>query len=150
MAEEDFSELEKRICDVFKINQLTVQQKTAIQGVLDGNDVFMGTKTGSGKSLVYESVPILFGGGCCVVIAPLLSIMKEQCERLNSLNFRATYIGRDHKEDKGIKNGIFNFVFASPEMLLGEAGWKQMFLTEHFRKALKLLVVDGAHTVMQW
>ena len=42
------------ICEKFQIESLSDNQKTAISAVIDGNDIFVGTKTGSGKSLTYE------------------------------------------------------------------------------------------------
>ena len=139
------------ICQQFSIDSLTNHQTLAISGIKERKDVFVGTKTGSGKLLIYECVPILHGkDSITVVVAPLLSIMKEQTERLNSLGFKATYIGRDHTDDPGIKSGKFNFVFGSPEMLLSESEWRNMFLSDVYKKQLRLIVVDEAHTVVQW
>lgn len=73
--------------------QLTENQIRGIKGLAAGRDVFVGTRTGSGKSLIYESCPIIFGeSSVCVVISPLLSIMKEQVSRLSGLGLKATYI----------------------------------------------------------
>jgi ATP-dependent DNA helicase RecQ len=148
MATSDPLEL---ICRRFCLNSLTPRQKSAINGIRDGKDVFVGTKTGSGKSLIYECAPVLLGEDTiCVVVAPLLSIMKEQTDRLNALGFKATYIGKDSRENLHIQSGYFQFVFGSPELLLGDAEWRNMFSSDVFRRKLRLIVVDEAHTVVQW
>ena len=49
--------------------------------------------------------------------------MKEQTQRICKLGFKATYIGRDPTEDDAINEGIFKFIFASPEALVGDRKW---------------------------
>ena len=51
---------EKLIGDKFNLEALTVNQVKSFKALADGKDVFIGTKTGSGKSLSYESIPVLF------------------------------------------------------------------------------------------
>lgn len=88
--------IEADICKRFKIPALRPNQKKAVYAVSDGRDVFVGTKTGSGKSLTYECIPLLFTGACVVIITPLISItiLSEQCIKLTALGFKATYIGK--------------------------------------------------------
>ena len=86
---------EKLICDQFNLEALTVNQVKSFKDLADGKDVFIGTKSGSGKSLSYESIPVIFPGSLVIVIAPLVSIMKEQCSKLNKLGCNATYVGKD-------------------------------------------------------
>ena len=52
------SDFPKLICELFKIDSLTQNQKDAIEALMQGKDVFVGTRTGSGKSLTYECIPI--------------------------------------------------------------------------------------------
>jgi superfamily II DNA helicase RecQ len=54
-----------------------------------------------------------------IVIAPLVSIMKEQCSKLNKLGCNATYIGKEASESDQIIRGHFEFLFGSPEQLIG-------------------------------
>ena len=51
---------EKLICDKFNLEALTVNQVKRFKALADGKAVFIGTKTGSGKSLSYESIPVPF------------------------------------------------------------------------------------------
>lgn len=74
--------------------------------------------------------------------------MKEQTQRLCKLGFKATYIGRDPTEDDAINEGIFKFIFASPEALVGDRKWRDV--RANLRDRIKVIVVDEAHTVVQW
>jgi superfamily II DNA helicase RecQ len=108
-------ELVSSILNTFGIEQLTQHQEESIKAVMNGQDVFLGTRTGSSKSSAYECLPLLWSEQSTVlVIAPLLSIMKEQVERLQKLNFTATFIGMDSSQNDAIKQGMYQFVFCSP------------------------------------
>ena len=61
---------------IFSISCLTEIQKKAIGSVLDKKDVFVCTKTGSGKSICYECLPVVLPSPTCVVIAPL-NLLKQ-------------------------------------------------------------------------
>ena len=73
--------------------KLRENQKRGVEAVLAGRDAFVGTRTGSGKSLIYECIPVI-KPGIVVVVAPLLSIMREQVDKLHNLGLSATYIGK--------------------------------------------------------
>ncbi|KAK3106296.1 hypothetical protein FSP39_017283 [Pinctada imbricata] len=136
------------ICQKYNIAGLSKNQEDAIQAVCEKRDVYVGTRTGSGESLIYESMPVVLPGCAVVIIAPLVAIMKEQTERLNKFGFKATYIGRDGCEEEDILNGRFDFIFGSPESVVGEKKWTNIL--SDYGKRLKLIVVDEAHTVVQW
>ncbi|XP_061189774.1 uncharacterized protein LOC133197660 [Saccostrea echinata] len=141
-------ESRKRVYDTFKV-KLRENQEKAINAVLLNRDVFVGTGTGSGKSLVYESIPVI-KPGIVVIVAPLLSIMRKQVEKLNNFGLAATYIEKNVEENEKIEAGQYDFVFGSPERLIGERRWREMFKSEEYRRRLQLLVVDEAHTVTLW
>ena len=117
---------------------------------MDKKDIFVGTKTGSGKSITYECIPVVFPGSCVVIISPLISIMTEQCKKLSALGFRATYIGKDVSETDDLINGHFDFVYTSPEQLVGDLKWRDVLKSDVYQKKLRAIVVDEAHTVIQW
>jgi ATP-dependent DNA helicase RecQ len=146
----DLVHLEKTICEKFNIHALTDYQRRGISSVLEKRDTFIGTKTGSGKTITYECVPLMFGEtSVTVVVAPLVSIMKEQVERLSNLGYRAVYI--DGSTDVGrVSSGYYNFVFGSPEVLVGEAKWRDALKNPEFTKRHRLIVVDEAHTIIHW
>ncbi|XP_033730565.1 ATP-dependent DNA helicase RecQ-like [Pecten maximus] len=145
---EAIKEKEREVAERFNIESLRENQIKGLEAICTGKDVFVGTKTGSGKSMIYECVPVIFPNAIVVIVAPLVSIMKEQTDRLRNLGFKATYIGKDLAEEEYIINGEFNFVFGSPEALVGERKWRNMLTS--YGDRLKVLVVDEAHTVIQW
>uniref|UniRef100_K1R0E2 DNA 3'-5' helicase n=1 Tax=Magallana gigas TaxID=29159 RepID=K1R0E2_MAGGI len=128
----------------------TKSEASAIDALNRGRDTFLGTKTGSGKSLVYESSPVVLGeNGVTTVIAPLNSIMSEQIERLDKLGYRAVQISND-TDREAVTNGYFQFVFGSPEYLVGDDKWRDVLRSNIFTPKHNLIVVDEAHTVIQW
>ncbi|XP_056022171.1 recQ-like DNA helicase BLM [Ostrea edulis] len=130
--------------------KLTVDQLRAIESIQRGQDVFVGTRTGSGKSLISESSPVVFGqSAVCVIISPLLSIIKEQVNRLTGLGFRATYVGMSDCCKGDLSKGYYQFVFGSPEALVGNDEWRDIFRHPEFSARHRLTVIDEAHTVYQ-
>lgn len=74
--------------------------------------------------------------------------MKEQTDYLSELGFSATYIGKGGKESDSIKRGEYNFLFSSPEAVVGNPEWRAMVLGPA-GKRVRLLVTDEAHTGLQ-
>lgn len=72
---------ERRISENFNIHCLTENQRLTISYLKENRDVFIGTQTGSGKSLTFE---LVFGETAVTVVTPLVNIMKDQLERLSS------------------------------------------------------------------
>jgi ATP-dependent DNA helicase RecQ len=138
------------ICERFKIKTLTANQEKTITALENGKDVFTSTKTGSGKSMCYEYFPVMHPGSCVLIIAPLISIMKEQCVKLLGLGFKATYIGKDVQETDSLLQGSFDFIFGSPEVFINNSKWRTMLKSDIYQRKLQLLAVDEAHTVTQW
>ena len=139
-------------CEKFKIDKFNDFQSKSMDNLLLKKDVFLSVRTGGGKSLVYQAYQYICqrreNEHCQVlIVTPLLSIMKEQCDFLNAIGFRATYIGRDQEEDTDIIAGIHDFVFTSPESLLGVSKWREMLLGN---TRICLIVVDEAHTIIHW
>jgi ATP-dependent DNA helicase RecQ len=144
------------VCKRFKIKEVKDFQKLCLINLRNNKDMLVSYPTGSGKSLCYEAFGMMCDYYPCtcytsiIVIEPLLSIMDEQVTKLRSLGFLATYIGREHAEDDDIVDGKFQYLFSSPEQLLGLGRWREMLLTETYQTRRVLLVVDEAHTVVEW
>jgi superfamily II DNA helicase RecQ len=85
-----------------------------------------------------------------VIIAPLISIMSEQCKKLEGLDFNATYIGKDSSENDLIEKAEFDFIYGSPEQFVGDLKWRSVLKSSQFQEKMKAIVVDEAHTVIQW
>lgn len=125
-------------------------QTKIIRSVLDGHDVLAILPTGGGKSLCFQ-VPALCMEGICLVITPIIALMKDQVEQLKRLGIKAAaiYSGMSLKEiDITLDNCIYGeikFLYVSPERLKSE-----LFIERAKRMKIPLLAVDEAHCISQW
>ena len=125
-------------------------QAEIVQSVLEGRDTLALMPTGGGKSLCFQ-VPTMAMNGLCLVITPLIALMKDQVENLRQRNIRAAaiYTGMGYEQQKtALDNclwGPYHFLYVSPERLE----------SEEFRERLShlpicLIAVDEAHCISQW
>lgn len=125
-------------------------QEDVINTVLDGKDVLALMPTGGGKSLCYQ-VPAMAQEGMCLVISPLIALMKDQVENLRrkSITAFAIYSGMSRKEViqtfKVATESNCKFLYVSPERL-------ETPLFKEYLPGLNitLIAVDEAHCVSQW
>lgn len=121
-------------------------------------DVFACLPTGYGKTEIYTLVPLvlekILGKHCIMlVVSPLLSLMQDQVDRLQRRGIKAAYIGetqQDPEIKRGVSEGKYSLVFASPEALLNSKTWRSMLSSPVYREKLVGLVVDEAHCVTSW
>jgi ATP-dependent DNA helicase RecQ len=125
-------------------------QEEIIQAVLAGKDTLALLPTGGGKSLCFQ-VPALVSGGICVVVSPLIALMKDQVEnlRLRGIKAEAVYSGMSYREiDRILDNcayGDIRFLYVSPERLATD-----LFKVRVQKMKVNLLAVDEAHCISQW
>lgn len=130
--------------------QFRTLQEDIIRSVLAHNDTLALLPTGGGKSVCFQ-VPALAMDGVCVVITPLIALMKDQVEQLKKRQIPAVaiYSGMNKREiDIALDNCVYGnikFLYVSPERLQ----------TEIFRERVKkmkvcLLAIDEAHCISQW
>ncbi len=125
-------------------------QQDIIQAVLGGKDVLALLPTGGGKSICFQ-VPTLMRPGLCIVISPLIALMKDQVDQLKKRKIaaEAIFTGMKASEiDVVLDNCIYGkvkFLYLSPERL------KTTLLQERAQKMqVSLLAVDEAHCISQW
>jgi len=131
-------------------DQFRPMQEEIIQSVLDEKDTLALLPTGGGKSICFQ-VPALLREGLCLVISPLIALMRDQVDSLNEKNIPsvALHSGLNFYEVKTIlqqaTHGDFKFLYLSPERL-------ETVLFKEYVPALNisLIVVDEAHCVSQW
>jgi len=125
-------------------------QEEIIKSVGEGKDTLGLMPTGGGKSITFQ-VPALVAEGICLVITPLIALMKEQVSRLNSLEIKAVAIhsGMSGEEiDIVLDNciyGDYKFLYISPERIS-----TRIFEARVGRLNLSLVAVDEAHCISQW
>ncbi|WP_375435119.1 ATP-dependent DNA helicase RecQ [uncultured Hymenobacter sp.] len=125
-------------------------QEDIIRAVLAGQDVLALLPTGGGKSICFQ-VPALARDGMCLVVSPLIALMKDQVENLRKRGIKAeaVYAGMSHQEiDQTLDNCVYGpvkFLYVSPERLLTD-----MFRARITKMKVSLLAVDEAHCLSQW
>jgi ATP-dependent DNA helicase RecQ len=125
-------------------------QEEIINSVLAGKDALALLPTGGGKSVCFQ-IPALVNDGLCLVISPLIALMKDQVENLKKRNIPALAIhsGMSFYEVKEtLQNaayGQFKFLYVSPERLE-----TQLFQEYQSVLPINLIAVDEAHCISQW
>jgi ATP-dependent DNA helicase RecQ len=125
-------------------------QEQIINTVLDGKDVFALLPTGGGKSICFQ-VPGMLLDGICLVISPLIALMKDQVENLQKRNIKAiALVGGTSQNDiidilDNCQFGNYKFLYLSPERL--QHDW----ILERLKQLkISLIAIDEAHCVSQW
>lgn len=125
-------------------------QQEVIEAVLEGQDALVLLPTGGGKSLCFQ-VPALCREGLCLVISPLIALMKDQVENLKKRGIAAAAIfsGMHPREIdlvfENAVNGAYKLLYLSPERLKTELARARIA-----RMNINLLAVDEAHCISQW
>jgi ATP-dependent DNA helicase RecQ len=134
----------------WKHNQFRPMQEDIVNSVLAGTDTLALLPTGGGKSVCFQ-VPGLLLDGICIVISPLIALMKDQVEQLRKKEIiaYALHSGMTRNEiDLILNNAIFGqvkFLYLSPERLQTE-----IFIERVKQMKVGLIAVDEAHCISQW
>ena len=134
-------------------------QRKVIEGYCSGKDVFLSAPTGSGKSLTFEVAPYVFDYlehgerlevcSVCLVVVPLVALMKDQVASLVARGISAASVGADctREQVKEISEGKYSLVFGSHEALLNS---HRSIFHGKLRKNLKAVFVDESHCIAKW
>ena len=141
---------------------LAVKQQFGVENLLiieTASHIFVNLPTGSGKSLIYQSLPIVAyifhgrprGSSTILVISPLQALMKDQVNYLQNHYFPAIAVVDEVSEDpeyiQQIMNGLYTHIYGSPEcQLLASKTWRDIFSCPTFCER----IIDEAHCIVQW
>lgn len=131
-------------------DQFRPLQSDIIQSIASGNDTLGLMPTGGGKSLTFQ-VPAMALDGVCVVVTPLIALMKDQVENLKTRNISAAAIYSGMSNDEILTTldnciyGAYKFLYVSPERLSTAVFIEKIKLTK-----VCILAVDESHCISQW
>jgi ATP-dependent DNA helicase RecQ len=144
------ADIQRALTEIFRVSALRPGQEEIITAVMAGRDTVGVLPTGAGKSLCYQ-LPAILLPGLTVVASPLISLMKDQTEKLQDLGLAAAQLnstvtaGEARDAMEGVTTGQAEFVLTTPERL-GDPD----FLKTLSAKKIDLFVVDEAHCISQW
>jgi len=134
----------------WKHDSFRTPQAEIIASVLDGKDTFALMPTGGGKSVCFQ-IPALMKEGICLVISPLIALMKDQVANLQKIDIKAIALTGGISSDEisdlldNCQYGNYKFLYLSPERL--QSDW---ILDRIKALPINLIVIDEAHCVSQW
>ena len=140
------STLKKR----FGYNQFRPLQREIIEDALAGQDLFVLMPTGGGKSLCFQ-LPALMRNGLTIVVSPLIALMKDQVDALQTSGIPATYLNStvDREEAKarwrGLHRGKYRMLYVAPERLMLDG-----FLERALNWDIAQFAIDEAHCISEW
>lgn len=125
-------------------------QEAVIQNLLNGNDTFVIMPTGAGKSLCYQ-LPAIIQDGVAIVISPLIALMKNQVDQLNSFGINARFLNSTlskseiNRVRKETLDGTLKLLYVAPESLTKQENIN--FLKEAH---VSFVAIDEVHCISEW
>ena len=135
---------------VFGFRDFRPNQESVVRAILEKRDVFAVMPTGGGKSLCYQ-LPAVLLPGTCMVISPLIALMKDQVDGARSNGIRAAFLNSSQSPDereevmRELLSNSLDLLYVAPER----------FILGHFRETLRrvtlsMAVIDEAHCISEW
>jgi ATP-dependent DNA helicase RecQ len=134
----------------FGYSEFRPLQEEIIRDVLAGRDVFALMPTGGGKSLCFQ-LPALLRDGLTIVVSPLISLMKDQVDALQTSGIAATFLNstldRQQAIDRlrGLHRGEYRLLYVAPERLMLDT-----FLERALNWNVARIAIDEAHCISEW
>ena len=143
-------ELEEELKKYFHFDAFRPGQKEVIEIICEGRSALAVFPTGQGKSMCYQLSAVL-KKGTAIVVSPLLALMKDQVDFLNSNNIPARRLDSSLKIDKyrttvkELQDGLVKLLYVSPERFSNEKFIKMVSELE-----ISFMVIDEAHCISEW
>ena len=134
----------------FGYDQFRPLQREIIEDALTGRDVFVLMPTGGGKSLCFQ-LPALMRDGLTIVVSPLIALMKDQVDALQTSGIPATYLNSTlNREEakarwRGLHRGEYRMLYVAPERLMLDT-----FLERALNWDIAQIAIDEAHCISEW
>jgi ATP-dependent DNA helicase RecQ len=149
--------VEQGLAEVFGFSGFRPNQEKLVRGVLEGKDVFGVMPTGGGKSLCYQ-LPAVLLEGCCVVVSPLIALMKDQVDAAVANGIRAAFLnsslssGEMWEVESAYRNGQLDLLYVAPERFAsgGQSGGFVEFLKQSPQGRPSFFAIDEAHCISEW
>ncbi|XP_063419305.1 probable ATP-dependent DNA helicase RecS [Mytilus trossulus] len=152
MAEQKLEQAIGKVLLNFNIDTLKLEQRKMLDALLSSKDCIGVLPTGYGKSLPYQMLVSIkrelgIDDAKVVVCSPLVALMQDQTQRLRNIpGIKAEYTGSSAAANENIIMGHFDYLFSSPEILVGDKDWREKL--QRFK--VSTIVVDEFHTIATW
>lgn len=146
----ELTKIKRTLRDVFGLDKLRPGQAEVIRSVFEGRNTLAIMPTGAGKSLCYQ-LPALHIPGTTIIISPLISLMKDQVDKLAGAGLGAAQLNsaltssEKQQNLEQIETESSDFIFVTPERF-SDAD----FLAEMRTKIIDFVVIDEAHCISEW
>ena len=147
---QELTRMKRTLSDVFGLEELRPGQADVIRSVLEGQNTLAVMPTGAGKSLCYQ-LPALHLHGTTIIISPLISLMKDQVDKLEDAGLDAAQVNSalsaSEKDENlsQIEDDKSEFIFTTPERFTDAE-----FLDTLRQKEIDFIVIDEAHCISEW
>ena len=146
----ELTRMRRTLRETFGLAKLRPGQAEVMRSVLEGNNTLAIMPTGAGKSLCYQ-LPSFHLPGTTVVVSPLISLMKDQVDKLEEAGLEAAQLNsalttEEHEENlEQINTKENDFIFITPERFTN-----QEFLRDLRKRDVNFVVIDEAHCISEW
>jgi ATP-dependent DNA helicase RecQ len=146
----ELTKMKRTLRDIFGLDKLRPGQAEVIRSVLEGRNTLAIMPTGAGKSLCYQ-LPALHVPGITVIVSPLISLMKDQVDKLGVAGLEASQLNsalttsEQQQNLEQIETESADFIFVTPERFTN-----QEFLADLRTKTIDFVVIDEAHCISEW
>ena len=158
MAETSTMLILSEVAPILSLKEFKKRQVEAIMSILNGNDTFVSLPTGYGKSVIcgpslHDRSDVRWDGSIVVCVSPLASLMMDQQAKISPMGISTEFVGEMQRDEAAIQRvlrGEVQLVYISPENIIGNPKFREMFLSDRYKRLLVALAVDEAHCVKTW